>query len=77
MVWLRILEAWLTTRLLASPAFHRLVQNIHKGIRQMRHGPDLEEMGGTKIDKPNNKNFLEHYLEEIKDQFRGGSSQKK
>lgn len=72
MVWVRIFEAWLTTRLLASPTFHRAVQNVHKQVRQMRHGPDLEEMGGTKIDrmgKPS-KNFLDHYLEEIKEQFR-------
>ena len=59
----------------------------------MRHGPDLEEMGGTKIDSElnanisatqvinafaePNKNFLEHYIEEIKEQLRGGPPQKK
>ena len=59
----------------------------------MRHGPDLEEMGGTKIDSEldanisetqvvntfaePDKNFLEHYIEEIKEQFRGGPPQKK
>lgn len=58
----------------------------------MRHGLDLEEMGGTKIDKvdsrcttlasasriftdceatENEKGFLDHYLEELKDQFKG------
>lgn len=57
----------------------------------MKHGPDLEEMGGTKIDRVDSewlrtkndvlrltmgfvaepsKNFLDHYLEEIKEQFR-------
>ena len=57
----------------------------------MRHGPDLEELGGTKIDKVDSeclsskndgarltiyfvieppKNFLDHYLEEVKEQFR-------
>lgn len=76
MVWLQVLEAWLTTRLLASPAFHQVVRNIHKTIRQMRHGPDLEEMGGTKIEKPT-KNFLGHYIDEIKEQLRGGPPQKK
>ena len=61
----------------------------------MRHGPDLEEMGGTKLDRVDSewilseeycakltvgfvaeptKNFLEHYVNEIKEQFR---SQKK
>lgn len=71
-MWVRVLEAWLTTRLLRSPAFHRAVQTVHKRVRQLRHGPDLEEMGGTKIDKAEkpNKGFLDHYLEEIKEQFR-------
>ena len=57
----------------------------------MKHGPDLEETGGTNIDRMDSecivpkriapeltvdfvpepsKNFLDHYLEEIKDQFR-------
>ena len=80
-------------QLLASPTFHRAVQNVHKRIRHMKHGPDLEEMGGTKIDSglcrktivkqcadcrsEPTKNFLDHYLEEIKEQFRGGPPQKK
>ncbi len=37
-------------KLLASPTFHRAVQNVHKRVRHLRHGPDLEEMGGTNID---------------------------
>ena len=57
----------------------------------MRHGPDLEEMGGTNIDRVNSKwilprkncasltvgfvaeptkTFLDHFMEEIKEQFR-------
>lgn len=27
-----------------------MVGRVHKQVRQVRHGPDLEEMGGTKID---------------------------
>lgn len=37
-------------KLLASPTFHRAVQNVHKKVRHLRQGPDLEELGGTKID---------------------------
>lgn len=37
-------------QLLASPTFHRMVRNVHKKVREIRHGPDIEEMGGTKID---------------------------
>ncbi|MCJ1454682.1 hypothetical protein MMC28_005035 [Mycoblastus sanguinarius] len=53
-----------------------MVHNVHKRVRQMRYGPDLEEMGGTKLDKPT-KNYLDHYLDEIRDQFRRGPSEKK
>lgn len=37
-------------KLLASPTFHRAVQNVHRKVRHLRHGPDLEEMGPTNID---------------------------
>ena len=67
-----------------------MVQNAHKKVRHIRHGPDLEEMGGTKIDQADSeciphqsrarltvdfapeptKKFLEHYLEEIREQLR-------
>ncbi|KAL9103957.1 MAG: hypothetical protein Q9163_001063 [Psora crenata] len=40
--------------LLASPTFHRGVRKVHKAIQQARHGPGLEEMGGTKIDNASN-----------------------
>lgn len=74
--WLRIIEGWLIARLLASPTFHRTVEKVHKRVRQMRHGPDPEEMSGTNLEKPGEqgKKFLDHYFEELKDQFRGGSS---
>lgn len=37
-------------QLIRSPAFNRVVRRLHKKVHEMRHGPDLEEMGGTKID---------------------------
>lgn len=37
-------------QLLASPTFHRMVRGVHKKMREMRHGPEMEDMGGTKID---------------------------
>ena len=45
-------------KLLASPTFHRGVHKIHKAVRQARHGPDLEEMGGTKIDNVNSQSIV-------------------
>jgi len=36
-------------KLLASPTFHRLVEKAQKRVRQLKHGPDPEDMGGTNI----------------------------
>ncbi|KAI4261263.1 MAG: hypothetical protein L6R42_003530, partial [Xanthoria sp. 1 TBL-2021] len=63
-------------QLLRSPAFHRMVRGVHKRVREMRHGPDLEEMGGTKIDGPESttSRFLQHFKDEIRDQLRGNTT---
>ena len=37
-------------QLLSSPTFNRMVRGVHKKVHDMRHGPNLEDMGGTKID---------------------------
>jgi len=74
-MWLQVVEAWLTARLLSSPTFHRAVQNVHRKVRQIRHGKDPEDMGGTNIEKsgPSDaKKFLQFYIEELRDQMRGG-----
>lgn len=77
-MWVRAFEIWLANRLLASPAFHRLVRKAHKKAHEIRHGPSVEEMGGVKIDKTGSdtKKFFEYFMEELKDQFRGGSRSK-
>ncbi|KAF2084554.1 hypothetical protein K490DRAFT_68673 [Saccharata proteae CBS 121410] len=62
-------EAWATMALLRSPSFHRVVHNIHRNVRRIRHGTPPEELGGTNIDRPS---FLKHFADEIKDQLRGG-----
>jgi hypothetical protein len=69
-MWLRVFEIWLTSRLLASPTFHRAVQRVHKSIQELRHGKATEDMGGTKLDKPGVKHFLQLFREELKDQLR-------
>ncbi|KAG9242362.1 hypothetical protein BJ878DRAFT_175860 [Calycina marina] len=72
MIWLRIFEVWLTARLLASPSFHRGVRKVHKKVHEMRHGKDPAEMGGTSTNSPADSNrFLKHYMEELRNQFRG------
>jgi len=72
-MWLRIFEVWLTARLLASPTFHKAVQNVHKRVRQIRHGKDAEDMGGANVDSPSDtKRFVKYYIEELKEQLRGG-----
>ncbi|KAL3475022.1 hypothetical protein BJX99DRAFT_259782 [Aspergillus californicus] len=71
--FLRALEIWLTTRLLASPTFHRMVGNVHRKVQHMRHGIPPEEMGGTKLEKngPDLKQLFTYFKEEVKDQFKG------
>ncbi|KAI9885227.1 MAG: hypothetical protein M1823_002966 [Watsoniomyces obsoletus] len=79
MMWIRFFEAWLTARLLASPTFHRGVQLLHKKLREVRHGKDPSEMGGINIDKPEAtgvKKFLDYYIEELREQFRGGNKKR-
>lgn len=70
---------------------------MHRKVRQLRHGPDPDEMGGVNIESqaglndskrlyrgvaestvtgPEAKKFLNHYVEELKQQFRGGTSPK-
>ncbi|KAI9707559.1 MAG: hypothetical protein M1836_000520 [Candelina mexicana] len=62
------------TQLLASPAFHRAVQRVHKKVRQIQHGKDPEDMGGTNIDSTDpseTKKFIHYYIDELKEQIRG------
>jgi len=70
------LQVWLTTRLLESAIFHKVVKRVHKKVHEIKLGEKLEdpsEMGGTNIDtpKPDAQRFLRYYMEELKDQFRG------
>ncbi len=67
--WLRVLEAYLVQALLRTPAFHRGVEKVVKGVNRVRHGIPPEEMGGTKIDQPGNAGFLRHFQEEIQTQL--------
>ena len=46
-----VLHADIVPKLLASPTFHRLVERAQKRLRQTRHGPDPEDMGGTNIER--------------------------
>ncbi|KUJ14637.1 uncharacterized protein LY89DRAFT_735714 [Mollisia scopiformis] len=75
-VGLRAFEVWLISRLLSSPSFHRVVRKVHRRVHEVRRGEKLydpEDFSGLHIDKPNDfkiKKFLNHYREELKDQFR-------
>ncbi|BCS22742.1 uncharacterized protein APUU_30967A [Aspergillus puulaauensis] len=65
-------EIWLTTRLLTSPIFRRMVGRVHGKVQQMRHGTPPQEMGGTNIENTGStQQFLKHFREELKDQFKG------
>ena len=86
-------HAYLPLQLLASPTFHRGVEKLHKSIRRIRRGPDMEDMGGTNIESQHlyskryaqsksntepgeGKKFLDHYMEELKQQFNRGPGPK-
>lgn len=55
--------------LLRTPAFHRGVEKVARGVHRIRHGIPPEEMGGTKIDGQSNDGFLRHFSEEIQTQL--------
>jgi hypothetical protein len=67
--WLRFLEAFLVQQLLRTPAFHRAVEKVARGVHRLRHGIPPEEAGGTKIDGPGNSSFLRAFTDEIKAQL--------
>ncbi|KAJ5625794.1 hypothetical protein N7510_002103 [Penicillium lagena] len=75
---LRNLEIWLTTRLLRSPVFHRMVGRVHQKVQHVRHGIPPEEMGGTRQEKngPGLKQFFAYFKEEIRDQMKGNPPNK-
>lgn len=78
--WLRVLEAYLVQALLRTPAFHRGVEKVVRGVNRVRHGIPPEEMGGTKLDQPGEGGFLKHFSEEIQTQLgraEGGASGEK
>jgi hypothetical protein len=64
-------------QLLQSPTFHRAVRKVHKKVHEIQRGEKLvdpsEARGGTNIDRPrpDPRRFLKHYMDELKDQFRG------
>ncbi|KIW00932.1 uncharacterized protein PV09_07672 [Verruconis gallopava] len=71
MKWMliRAFEAWAVATLLRSQAFHRGVEKIAKGVHRLRHGRPMEEMGGTKIDMPEDARFWTHFKNELRQQL--------
>jgi len=56
-------------QLLSTPAFHRAVEKVARQVHRMRHGIPPEELGGTKIDRPGDSGFLQHFVDEVKTQI--------
>ncbi|EME77556.1 uncharacterized protein MYCFIDRAFT_19863, partial [Pseudocercospora fijiensis CIRAD86] len=67
--WLRFLEAWAVQQLLRTPAFHRAVEKVARQVHRARHGTPPEELGGTKLDDPNQPSFIRHFADELKTQL--------
>ncbi|ENH67124.1 hypothetical protein FOC1_g10002756 [Fusarium oxysporum f. sp. cubense race 1] len=63
--------------ILRQPGFHRAVTRIHKTIHEKQHGRNPHEplAPGEATADPNtsgkNSQFAKHFLDEIKNQFRG------
>ncbi|OOF99778.1 hypothetical protein ASPCADRAFT_203583 [Aspergillus carbonarius ITEM 5010] len=69
---LRPLENWLTSRLLASRSFHKMVGVIHRRVHHLKNGVP-PEVRNTEIEKagPGANSFYQYFKEEIRDQMRG------
>ncbi|TXB98808.1 hypothetical protein FocTR4_00013378 [Fusarium oxysporum f. sp. cubense] len=65
------------SQILRQPGFHRAVTRIHKTIHEKQHGRNPHEplAPGEATADPNtsgkNSQFAKHFLDEIKNQFRG------
>ncbi|RAL01630.1 uncharacterized protein BO80DRAFT_444325 [Aspergillus ibericus CBS 121593] len=69
---LRPLEDWLTSQLLASRSFHKMVGSIHRTVHQIKNGvPPEPRHTETEEPGPRGDSFFEYFKEEIKDQMRG------
>jgi hypothetical protein len=49
---------------------------VHKKVHELRYGKDPAEMGGTKIDNPDEKGFMGHFIDELKEQAKGTHTKK-
>lgn len=68
--WLAVLEAYLVQALLRTPGFHRGVEKVARQVHRIRHGLPPEDMGGTKIDRPDGSpGFSQHFIDEIRTQL--------
>ncbi|KAH9809290.1 MIOREX complex component 7 [Teratosphaeria destructans] len=67
--WLRVLEAYLVSALLRTPAFHRGVEKVARHVHRIRHRLPPDAPSGTSVDTPPNSSFLNHYWDEIKAQL--------
>ncbi|QGI67459.1 hypothetical protein CEK26_011410 [Fusarium fujikuroi] len=72
-----LLRAIQSFEILRQPGFHRAVTRIHKTIHEKQHGRNPHEplAPGEATADPNtagkNSEFAKHFLDEIKNQFRG------
>jgi len=60
----------LVQALLRTPGFHRGVEKVARRVHRIRHGIPPEDMGGTKIDRPEGSSgFSKHFLDEVRTQL--------
>ncbi|KAK0713741.1 hypothetical protein B0T26DRAFT_615606, partial [Lasiosphaeria miniovina] len=74
-VYLRV-EDLIIAQILKSPGFHRGVRRIHRTVEDIRYGRDPHEPlrpGEATADpqKTQADGFLKHFIDEVRNQFRG------
>jgi hypothetical protein len=72
------MEDAIVSQILRSPGFHNGVRAIHRRVQDYRHGrnPDEPLRPGEATEDPSvsKTGFLTHFIDEIKNQFRGTPS---
>lgn len=70
---LLIFETSIVERILRSPRFHHGVRKIHDYVEDKRHGRDPSEplRQGEATREPEEKKFVSHFIDELRNQFRG------
>ncbi|KAI0887068.1 uncharacterized protein GGS22DRAFT_121054 [Annulohypoxylon maeteangense] len=72
--WFFLAEDYVVQLILRSPSFQRGVRRIHRTVQDYKHGRDPSEPlreGEATRDPTNSSGFLSHFIDELRNQARG------